>query len=206
MEWMSFISAYGSFFLFMFSIIEEIIVPLPSAIISISAGYLIISWPFPLSILEVMLKIGLAAGLGSTIGSLFLFYLSRNFVDVVIGNGLLGISRQDYEEMKRKFDSFKNRDVALVVLRAFPIIPFSVVTVIAGAYKYDTRKYLLFTFIGSFIRNTILGLIGYAFGEAVVSIAGEFEHYQALGTVIFLAGLVWGYVFYKIISAKMKKV
>ena len=123
-------------------------------------------------------------------------------MDVIVDNSWFGISREEYERIRKRFDSFGNRDAALLVLRAIPVIPFSVVTVIAGAYKYDTRRYLVFTFLGSFIRNSVLGLAGYLAGEGIFAITKNFENYELAGTMLFVIGIVWGYVFYRIIEKR----
>ena len=202
MNWEILIIYYGPVFLFLFGIVEEILVPLPSAIIAATAGALIIKWPFPLSLLEIAVKVAIPAGLGSTIGSLFLFYLSKKFVDILIDSPFLGVSRREYESMKRKFDSMPNKDIGLATLRAIPIIPFSVITMIAGASRYDIKKYLLFSFIGAFVRDYILGLMGYIVGESVLLLVSRFEHYQSIGAVIAVLLIVGAYAAYKIVKRK----
>ena len=142
--------------------LETVIFLIPSEAVMTFAGWLLVKekglgW-------EWVVLAGILGGLGSTIGSVFFYY-----VGVLGGRPILArwgryffISEGDVEKAERFFARwgiwavFFGRMVPLV--RSFISIP-------AGVARMDLKLFLIYTFAGSVIWATFLAAIGYKLGE-----------------------------------------
>jgi membrane protein DedA with SNARE-associated domain len=142
--------------------LETIIFLIPSEAVMTFAGWLLVKdkglgW-------EWVVLAGVLGGLGSTIGSLFFYY-----VGVLGGRPILArfgryffISEDEVESAERFFAKygvwavFFGRMVPLV--RSFISIP-------AGVARMDLKLFTIYTFAGSVIWATILAALGYKLGE-----------------------------------------
>jgi membrane protein DedA with SNARE-associated domain len=142
--------------------LETIIFLIPSEAVMTFAGWLLVK-DKGLGV-EWILLAGILGGLGSTIGSLFFYY-----VGVLGGRPVLArdgryffISEDEVGSAERFFQKygiwavFFGRMVPLV--RSFISIP-------AGVARMDLKLFTLYTFAGSVIWATILAALGYQLGE-----------------------------------------
>ncbi|MBT7440161.1 hypothetical protein HN789_02885 [archaeon] len=176
-------------------IIETIIVPLPSPLILMTAGYVLIPHGSLLSVLWAALWISLIAGLAQTIGSYLLYFIGYYGGKPVIVNfeKWHGVSWKDIKRFEKKFSKKRKEEITLFFLRALPIMPLSVISGVVGIMKMDFKKFTLYTFLGVIPRNFVLALIGYFFSGFYVTIANYIDHAETIMTLI-IVGIIGAYI------------
>ena len=142
--------------------IESACIPLPSEIIMPLAGWMLIKEPgLPVS---YVLVAGFYGGLGCTIGSLVAYVAGmrggRPFLEKY-GKYVL-ISHHDLALADRWFA--KSGSWAAFVSRLLPVVR-TFISLPAGIARTHLVKFLVYTFIGSFIWCTALAYGGYLLGE-----------------------------------------
>ena len=153
---------------FVASVIEEIVAPIPSAVIIFASGFLLVSGPVNMdSMLQLLVKVAIPAALGVTIGSLFAY-----FVAFFIGKPILvkwgkwfGLSWDDIEKLHQKFSKSSFDELSLFIVRAIPIVPSVVISAFCGLIRFPLRSYLIYSFAGLLVRTTILGFVGWQIGK-----------------------------------------
>ena len=163
------IIVFGALGVFLAFIIEELIVFIPSVLVHIPAGAIILggeAFGF-LGISKLLLIVALPSALGVTIGSLviyFITYYGGEFALKTYGK-YFKVSSQKIERVREKIASNKNTVRAITILRFLPIFPNTVVTACAGILRIKLKPYFVSTMIGIFIRATYLGAIGWSLGS-----------------------------------------
>ena len=197
-----FVAAYGLVAVFLLGVTEEIIIFIPSSIIFAATGFLLIDPHingFYATVISVF-KIGLPGALGVTMGS-FLFYW------LVYWGGKPLVKRwgkyirldwQRIENLNRKFARGHIDEVALLSLRALPILPVSTVTVFCGLIRLNWREFFITTFFGTLVRITGLSLLGWYLGkeyEKYVWQIATLEKYFVIAIILTLfIGFIYFYV------------
>ncbi len=162
----------GALGVFLAFIIEELVVFIPSVLVHIGAGAIILGGQAfgLLGIMKLLLVVALPSALGVTIGSLVIYFITY------YGGGLalktygkyFKVSGQKIEKALEKIASNKNTIRAITILRFLPIFPNTVITACAGILRIPFKKYFISTMIGIFIRATYLGAIGWLIGELFI--------------------------------------
>lgn len=188
----------GPLGVFIASLIEEIIAPIPSALIMLGSGFIFVKGSFSLmTILDVFYYVALPAALGVALGSLVVYGIARYIgVEILIRWGtFFGVTHSMVERAQIYFRESKKDDVAVFVARIIPVVPAVVIALGAGLIKMPVVRYLVISGVGTFIRASILGLIGWKVGAVYVEYAeiiGRWEDYILVGIlVIVIAGLVY---------------
>lgn len=174
-------------FVVMGAFLEEIIAPIPSpfimttaAVAAVEQGY---TW-FPLVVLVLL------AAAGKTIASWIVYVIADKSEDVILGKygKYFGVSHAQVEKMGALFSKGWWDDVTMLVLRSLPIVPTFLVSVMAGVIKLNIRTYLITTFIGTVVRNTIylaVGIYGFSFlGQAMELVESNRWWLLLLGVIV----------------------
>ncbi|MFC1938186.1 DedA family protein [Chloroflexota bacterium] len=142
--------------------IESACIPLPSEIIMPLAGWMLVREQF-LSV-SYLLVAGIYGALGCTIGSIVAYVIGmwggRPFLEKY-GRYLL-ISRHDLDRADKWF--YKRGSWAIFVSRLLPIVR-TFISLPAGIARMNFIRFLVYSFIGSFIWCTGLAYGGYLLGE-----------------------------------------
>ena len=170
--------------------IESACIPLPSEIIMPLAGWMLIKAavsPLPIAF---NLVAGAFGALGCTIGSIVAYWVGvkggRPFLNKY-GKYIL-ITSHDLDRADHWFQ--KNGDWAIFVGRLMPVIR-TFISLPAGIAKMRIGKFLIYTFVGSFIWCTALSFAGYLLGtnwEKIRSVMRPFDP-AIVAIVIILIGL-----------------
>lgn len=199
----SIVVEYGALGVFIATLIEQIIAPIPSPLVSMMAGFFLL--PVQGLFLDVlwqsMLIIALPIALGMTLGSLIIYFLGFWGGKPVIEKSRrwLGLNWKEIEKTKKKLDNSWSDEFALFVLWLLPVVPSAVIAVLCGIIRYPIFKYIFIAVCGLFFRAIIISLIGWQAGElyylSVKQIAA-IENYLLIGFIfLILAGV--GFLFYK---------
>ena len=168
--------------------IETIIVPLPSPLIVMAAGYILIPQSSITNVLFNALWISVIAGLAQTIGSYLLYFIGyyggKPFIEKY--EKYHGVSWTDIKTFQKKFSKGRKEDVTLFILRSLPIMPLSVVSGVAGIMEMPFKRYSIATFLGVVPRNFSLAILGFSFGEFYHLLARKIDYAETIMTIILV--------------------
>lgn len=190
------------------SFLEEIIAPIPSALIQISGGFLLFEGKAVTvqHFISFIVNISIPAAVGVALGSILVYYFVYTLGDLFITKygRYFGITITDLEKFDTKLEK-KHRDLWLVFVgRMIPGIPGPLVSAFAGIFKIPFHRYFPVSVLGTFIRATFYGFIGWQIGSA-------YEEYQAFFDkaekyVLFVAGIaIVGFIIYRTYRKRIKR-
>ncbi len=201
------IQALGPIGVFIGVMIETFIAPIPSPIIPMGAGFLLtLGYPLPVQMLIIIIDVMLVGAFAATVGSFFgygIAYLGGYPIIERYGK-YLGTSIEEVEYMRKRFDQSSRDEIYLFVARAIPIIPLSVVSIVAGAIRMDTKRFALVTFLGSLPRYLILGLAGWVVGFAFEAWAEIVDFIETL-TLVLVVLFIIVFIVFRIIIRRQSK-
>ena len=164
-----------------------------------AAGFILVPAGTPLAdaLLKLFYTIVIPGAIATAIGSMVIYaigYYGGHGVVRRFGR-FLGTSVNDIEKTSRKMHKGKKTWISIIILRAVPIFPTSVVTLACGIMRLDVKKYFITTLIGAIPRIFILSFIGWQLGDNYIAIAENIGKYESmiLGiiVVIIIAGLIY---------------
>jgi len=181
---MSVISTMGYGGIVLLMAIESACIPLPSEIIMPFAGYLVFKGEMVLWVVAFM------GALGCVLGSIPAYYVGK------IGGRQLAekygrfvlISKKD---LKMADDWFKNYgEIIIFIGRLLPAVR-TFIALPAGIARMNMTKFIIYTFIGSFIWCWALAYTGMVFGEHWDTLKVYFHefHYVIAGSAIIF--IIW---------------
>lgn len=204
---MEFMRTHGQLSVFIGVMIEQIIVPIPSPLIIMGAGALLIMPEISIgkALLEILWIIVLpgtvASTLGSFIGYTISFYGGKAMV--LRFKRLLDIDWHEIENLERRFLG-KREGIAIFFSRAIPVFPISLVSIFAGLIRIPIRPFTLYTFLGSIFRCFFLGFFGWWIGSTYEKVAHSLDSVETIISVImlFAMGSAFIYLYYKFRRSK----
>lgn len=195
---MNSIQAHGAWSVFIGVMIESIIVPIPSPIVIMGAGFLLISPEInaaealiPITLL-IVLPGSVASTLGAYIGYGIGYLGGKPLVDR--WKGFLGFGWEDVEKLERRFRAGQV-NASIFFLRALPIFPLSVISAAAGLFRLPLKQFSLWTFYGTIPRCFFLGYLGWLMGETYHKIGYGIDKVEtavsALIILLLMALILW---------------
>jgi len=189
----------GAFGVFLGSIIEEVIAPIPSAAVITTAGFIFVAPEMTLASFSTLIfKVAIPAGLGVTIGSLFVYYLAvwggRFAIDKY--GKYIGLYYKDIDNLQKKLEKSNKDEIGVLIARVIPIIPSVAISAFCGIVKMRVLPYCLITFVGTTIRATILGILGSIAGGVYFKYSSVISKFESF-TLYLIIILVIGFVIYK---------
>jgi len=182
-EWLiSLIQTHGILAVILGVVIETIVVPIPSPMILMAAGFILIPAQTLSQAFLQSLWIAAVAGLAQTIGSYFVYgiayYGGKPIIDKY--EKWHGVSWKDISTFQKKFQKKGRETLTLGVMRALPIMPLSVISGVAGILKMDFKRYTLATLAGVIPRNVFLALLGWQLKSAYAALAGVIDKMETV--------------------------
>lgn len=187
------IRAYGPWSVFIGVIIESVIVPIPSPLIIMGAGFVLISPELTFFqalapiILQIVLPGAIASTLGAYIGYAIGYFGGKPMVDR--WENFLGFSWKDVEMLERRFQSGQVNTL-IFFLRALPIFPLSVISAAAGLLRLPIGQFSLWTFYGTVPRCLFLGYLGWGLGETYQGMAKGIDRAEGIVSAILILAII----------------
>lgn len=188
---------HGPSTVFIGVIIESIIVPIPSPLIIMGAGALLIEPGLSAAsaFLPIFLKIVLPGAIASTLGAYFAFYIAywggKPLIDRF--SAFLGFSWDNLEKMEKHISG--RIPLMLFLLRAVPIVPLSLISAAAGVVRIPVWEFTLWTFLGSLPRCLLLGYLGYLTRDTYEGLAHHLDGMETVSSVaiviVAFAIIIW---------------
>jgi len=194
---------YGMFGLFAAEVIEEVIVPIPSSAVMMSAGFFFLGGEAlnAGSVQELILEIAIPLSLGLTVGSLFVygitFWLGRFSIEK--WGRYLGVSWGDIERVQGYMGRGYRDEVLFILLRALPLVPSVAVNAFCGLTRMPIVKYVGLTLVGGFVRAVIMGFVGWQAGGVYFEYASVIDRVEDVVLAVIVAAFL-GFVAYRIIK------
>jgi membrane protein DedA with SNARE-associated domain len=207
-QWiMELMRAHGQLAVFIGVMIEQIIVPIPSPLILMGAGAIIIlpelSLPHALvQILWIIVLPGsIASTLGSYIGYLISYYGGKALV--IRFQRFLDVDWGQLERLEKRFQGGKEA-LMLFLARAIPVFPISLVSIFAGLLRVPIKPFTIYTFLGSIFRCLFLGFVGWWIGATFEKVATRLDSIETIVSICLLIGMAagLGYLYYKFRRAR----
>ncbi|PSG99284.1 MAG: hypothetical protein BRC29_04120 [Nanohaloarchaea archaeon SW_7_43_1] len=196
------VSQYGIVAVMLGMVVEEVFVPIPSPVIPMAAGALLIeSTAFTGAIFQAFFLIALPASVASVISSYFVyaiaFYGGR---PAVKRHGKwLDVRWEDVQRMESHFDS-GNGKYYVAFFRSMPIVPLSLVSGSAGLFHMNWKEYGIWSFVGMVPRNFMLAMIGWYSRDSFRALASRIDTFSTW-ILLFIIGAFVGYI----LCRKLKK-
>ncbi|HSV95231.1 MAG TPA: VTT domain-containing protein [Spirochaetia bacterium] len=192
------VKTHGSLAMLVGGITEQIIVPIPSPIISMSGGAFLISPNnhFFQSLLDIILKVSLPYSIGAVLGTSLIFLIAFFGGQPIIDKfgKYVGIKWSLIEKIKADFKKTISDELFILIAISIPVVPVSLITAFCGGFRIKPIKFYPLAFLALIIRSTILGFLGFKMGEAFTEIANGLDKIESILTVV-IAVLVLGFLF-----------
>ncbi|MFB6208154.1 MAG: DedA family protein [Candidatus Nanohaloarchaea archaeon] len=179
-------------------VIEEVFVPIPSPVVPMAAGFIIVdAATVPAALLQIILVIVIPASIASVLSSYFVygiaFYGGKPVIDR--WGRYLDISWEEVQELEGHFDSDREK-YYVALFRAIPVVPLSLISGSAGLFRMNWKEYGVWSFIGMMPRNFVLAFVGWYVKDDFLTLASRID---TLSTAVLLlvAGSVAAVIFYR---------
>lgn len=192
------VKTHGSLAMFIGGVTEQIIVPIPSPIISMSGGAFLISpnINFFQSLLDIFLRVSLPYSIGAILGTSLIFLIAYFGGQPIIDKfgKYVGIKWSLIEKIKADFKKTISDELFILIAISIPVVPVSLITAFCGGFRIKPIKFYPLAFLALIIRSTILGFLGFQMGEAFTGLANGLDKIESILTVV-IAVLVLGFLF-----------
>lgn len=189
-----FIISHGAWAVFTGSILEQIVTPIPSSLVVLGSSFIIMRGTvLSAGSLEIMFfNITLPAALGVTLGSLLYYGICYKIGTPFVERAgkYMGVSVEDLENVEKRVKESKYENLFLFAARCIPVIPSIAISLFCGMIRYNPRKYVLITFSGALVQASILGIIGWQFGNFYLSISESLSFMDNLILVIIVLAVI----------------
>ncbi|MBI3297104.1 MAG: VTT domain-containing protein [Elusimicrobia bacterium] len=187
---MALIKTHGAAAVFIGVIIESVIVPIPSPLIIMGAGAILIEpglglgAALPGILGKIVLPGAVASTLGAFIGYGIAYWGGKPVIDRF--SSFLGFTWDEILGMEKRLEG--RVGPMLFFLRALPIVPLSLISAAAGVLRIPAAPFTIWTFLGSVPRCLVLGVLGYMTRDSYEGLAGNLNKAESFVSLGIVAG------------------
>ena len=190
------ILSMGLLGVFYASVLEEIIVFIPSSLIQLSAGFFLLGdTPFSLEgLMRLTTHVALPAAIGVLIGSLPIYFIAYYGGELAIrrfGKWFM-LKWEQVEMVRHRLHKKKRFFWLLTLLRVLPAMPSVAITAFSGVVRLPFLAYAGSTLLGVFFRALIMGLLGWFSNGVYESLAARISHIESIGGLVVGVLLIGG--------------
>ncbi len=169
-------------------IVEEILAPIPSPLVSTLAGSIAATQQLGV---PYLLWICVLATIAKTLGAWLFYVLGDKLEDLAVPRfgKYIGVRHQDLENFGSRFHGTWKDDVVLLLLRSIPVMPSTPISLVCGVLKIRLRTFLVATTIGFYIRNLTFMLIGYTGLSAATSLMNGIDTAETVLKAVIVLGV-----------------
>lgn len=186
--------------MFLGGLIEQIIVPIPSPIITMAGGAFLIEAGLPIfeTIWQIFTRVSLPYTAGAVIGTSLVYFIAYFGGKPILDNfgKYIGLSWKLIEKVKEDFQKSIKDELFILIACSIPVVPVSLVTGFCGGFKIKPVKFYPMLTLALLFRATLLGYIGFQMGETFTSLAHGLDKIESLLTIIG-AFLTLGFLYLK---------
>lgn len=186
---------HGQLSVFIGVMIEQIVVPIPSPMIIMGAGAVLIpsGLSIPRATLEILWIIVLPGTIASTLGS-YIGYLISYYGGMALVGRFQRFLDVNWKEIQTLEERFRGRKVSLCIFltRAIPVFPISLISILAGFLRIPIGPFTIYTFTGSIFRCLALGFIGWWVGMTYKKVATRLDSVETIVSIVMLMAMLGG--------------
>ena len=151
---------------FLAALLETIFPPIPSEAIFPLAGYIVLK--NEMSFFHIF-GVGITGGAGATLGAFIIYFIALKLGRTGLAKYMkyAKINPDKLTKADKWFEKYGDKSVLLG--RLVPGIR-ELVSIPAGIFRMNPKKFLIFTFIGSCSWSILLTVLGYYLGVATIDI------------------------------------
>jgi membrane protein DedA with SNARE-associated domain len=190
-------------FAFAGSFIEEVIPPIPAALIMTMAGSLSLAqgymWLF-------LLWLAVIGSVGKVIASWIFYVLGDKFEDIIVGKfgKFVGIRHRDVESLGQRLGGGLGSGIGFFLFRCVPIFPSVSVSIVCGIIRLNMRTFLVATFFGTVVKNLMYLYAGYAGLQALHFFVRKIHNANFWFGVVFTV-VSFGLIYWLVRKKKQEK-
>lgn len=204
---MELMKANGQLSVFIGVMIEQIVVPIPSPLIIMGAGAILVSpgLSIPSAFFRIFWTIVLPGSIASTLGSYIGYMISYYGGKALVlrFKRFLGVDWEEVGNLEKRFQG-KKEAIAIFFSRAIPVFPISLVSIFAGLLRVPLKPFTVYTFLGSIFRCFFLAFVGWWIGATYEKVATRLNSAETFVSILILIGMVGAlaYLYYKLRKKK----
>jgi len=151
---------------FLAALLETVFPPIPSEAVFPLAGYIVLK--NGMSVIHIF-GVGITGGAGATLGAFIIYFIALKLGRTGLAKYMkyAKINPDKLTKADKWFEKYGDKSVLLG--RLVPGIR-ELVSIPAGIFRMNTKKFLIFTFIGSCSWSILLTILGYYLGVATLDI------------------------------------
>lgn len=187
-----FIESFGYIAIILLIAVENIFPPIPSEVILTLGGFLVSGTKLTL------IGVILASTLGSVIGAIILFSISRNLtlprLEKLLETKLFKLLGFKKDDAQKAIDWFDKHGISAIFYgRCIPVVR-SLISIPAGIAHVGWTKFLVLTTLGSLVWNSVLVGLGHYMGKNWQVVVRIFDDY----TLVIIALLLILFIYFGI--------
>lgn len=187
-----FIESFGYIAIILLIAVENIFPPIPSEVILTLGGFLVSGTKLTL------IGVILASTLGSVIGAIILFSISRNLtlprLEKLLETKLFKLLGFKKDYAQKAIDWFDKHGIGAIFYgRCIPVVR-SLISIPAGIAHVGWTKFLVLTTLGSLVWNSVLVGLGHYMGKNWQVVVRIFDDY----TLVIIALLLILFIYFGI--------
>lgn len=191
-------------FVFIGTVIDEIVSPIPAFIVLIPAG---IAAHVQEHGVGYLLILGIISAIARMLAGYILYLLADKLEDVLFANGrrLFGTSHKEIEEIGKKLGRYKayRSWLTLFAMHALPVFPGTLLSLGSGFIRLKPIIFLTATLVGSLVSALFFLYLGYAGIQTATLLAKLDQISQIITIILLVATIVWLIIRYKRKSHKV---
>lgn len=170
-------------------IIEEIIAPIPSPLVSVLAGSITATQQLGM---PYLLWICALATFTKTLGAYVFYVIGDKLEDLAVPRfgKYIGVTHAELEYFGKKFTGTRKDDFILTFIRAIPVMPSTPVSLLCGILKINVFTFFIATYIGFYIRNLCFMLLGFTGLAAAESLMTGLDSAEKVMQIVIVGGVV----------------
>jgi membrane protein DedA with SNARE-associated domain len=181
---------------FVASVVEEVVAPIPSALIMTMSGFIFVQGDLSWGVLWALIfKVAIPAALGVTLGSYVIYYAAKYGGKFIIERWgrYLGLYWKDIEKLRSRLSGTRKDELIIAIARIVPFVPSVAISAFCGILEMNIVKYTIISFVGVFFRGIVLGAIGWQAGnvyERYAETISSIENTVLISTIFAIAAFV----------------
>jgi membrane protein DedA with SNARE-associated domain len=177
--------------------IEEIIAPIPSPIVMMTAGVIAFEQGYSWA---GLVWISFLGAISKTLASSILYLVADKLENVVVSKfgKFFGVQPGMIEQIGQKLNRGNTDYMTVFLLRATPVVPSAPISILCGLFKVNFKAYLTGTFVGTIVRNMIYLYIGFSGLDLIQKYQVGFANMENLVQTVIIAILLGGILWWKL--------
>lgn len=174
--------------------VEQIIIPIPSPMISMAGGALFSQDPRPFweALVYLFGHVSVPYALGAVVGNAVIYTIAYKGGETIVTRfgKFIGISWKLVEKIQKDLKKNTKDELFLAIAFAIPVFPVSLITGFAGLVGIKPRSFFPSAFLGFLLRGSILSIIGFQMGQTYFSLMHGMNLVENIFTIIGIVAVL----------------